>query len=181
VRLPRTAVIEDLDQQVRKALQRPRRSRIFPIALIIFAIAASACAYLWGNYGEQLRTAAFTTSAVRGSEAATSAERPVSRADFDTFDRETAVSFRSTAENLEAQKAELKRLSDQVADLVARVDALRNAVATVPASPPIQNSISAQPVGQPRQAAIAERNKPRAPKTGPISVGGAPLPRAPNR
>jgi len=181
MRLPRTAVIEELDQQVRQALQRPRRSRIVPIALIIFAIGASACAYLWVNYGDQLRTPAFTSPAAIDSQVATSAERTVSHADLDTFKRQTAVSFQSAAENLEAQKRELRRLSNQVADLAAKVDALRNAVATVPASPQMQKSISAPLVGQPTSAAVAERKKPRAPKAGPISVGGAPLPPAPNR
>jgi hypothetical protein len=39
-----SAVIEELDQQVRQALQRPKRSRIVPIALIIVVVGASACA-----------------------------------------------------------------------------------------------------------------------------------------
>ncbi len=173
---------DELDQQVRKALQRRRRSRVAPIALIVFAIGASACAYLWVNYGDQVRTAVFAIPSATGSPVAASGEQPVSRADFDSFERQTANSIHSATENLEAQKADLEKLSGQVADLIAKVDALRNAIATAPASQPIQNSISVPPpVGQPRPAAIAQRKKPQAPKAGSISVGGAPLPPAPDR
>ena len=172
---------EELDQQVREALQRRRRSRIVPIALVVFAVGASACAYLWVNYGDQVRTAMFAIPPATGSTVAASGEQPVSRADFDSFERQTADSVHSATQNLESQKADLEKLSGQVADLVAKVDALRNAVATIPASPQIQNSISVPPVSQPRPAAIAQRKKPQAPKAGPISVGGAPLPPAPDR
>lgn len=170
---------DELDQQVREALKRRRRSRVTPIALIMLAVVASACAFLWRNYGDQVRTAMFAIPPTIGSTVAASGEQPVSRADFDSFKRQTAASIHSATENLETQKAELEKLSSQVADLVAKVDALRNAVATAPASPQIRNSISGPPVGQPRPTAIAQHKKPQAPKAGPISVGGAPLPPAP--
>jgi hypothetical protein len=174
-------VTDELDHQVRLALQRRRRSPIVPIAVFVFAIIASACAYLWVNYGDQLRTAVFATPPVTAPGAA-SGEQPVSRVDFDTFERQTADSLRSVAENLEAQKADLKKLSDQLADLVAKVGALQSAPATAPTPPQIRNSIPAQPVVPPRPAAIAQRRKPPAPKpTGLISVGGAPLPPAADR
>jgi hypothetical protein len=177
----RATVTDELDRQVRVALQRRRRSRIVPIALIVFAISASGCAYLWVTYGDQLRTAVFATAPATGSAAATTGEQSVNRADFDTFERQTAGSFQSAAASLEAQKADLKKLSGLVADLAAKVDALRNAAATAPTSAPIQNSISAQPVASPRSAAITPRKTPQGPKSpGPISVGGAPLPPAPS-
>jgi hypothetical protein len=173
-------VTEELDHQVRLALRHRRRSRIVPVALILFAISASACAYLWVTYGDQLRTTVFATPPATGSAAATSGDPPVSRADFDSFKRETTDSVQSMLNSLEAQKAELKRLSDQAVDLQAKVDALRNAAATASTSAPIQNSN----VVPPRSAAIAPRKKPQGPKSaGSISVGGAPLSpaTAPNR
>jgi hypothetical protein len=163
-----------LDHQVRKTLRRRRRSRLFPIAVIVFAACATACAYLWVNHGAQIRTAVFASSQTTDPTTA-SGEPSVRRADFDTFERQTTDSLRSATENLEAQKADLKTLSDQVTDLVAKVDASRNAAATAPASPPI-----AQPVVPPRPARIAQRKNPEAPKSaGRVSVGGAPLPIAP--
>jgi hypothetical protein len=171
-------VTEELDRQVRLALRHRRRSRIVPIFLVVFAIGASACAYLWVTYADQLRAEVSDTPLATGSTIATNGKQPLSRADFDTFERQTADSFHSTAGNLEVQKADLKRLSDQVTDLAGKVDALRNAAATGPTLAPIQNSISAQPAVR-RSAAIAPRKKPQGPKApGPISIGGAPLPPA---
>jgi hypothetical protein len=176
VRVQRATVTEELDHQARPVLHR-RRSRIVPVALIVFALSASACIYLWVTYGDQLGTAVFATPPGTGSAFDTSGKQPVGRAEFDTFVRQMADSLQSTAGNLEVQKADLKRLSDQVADLAAKVDVLRNAAA--PTSAPIQNSISAQPVVPPQSAATASRTKPQGPKSpGPTSVGGAPLPPA---
>jgi hypothetical protein len=172
-------VIDELDQQVRTAFRRRQRSRISPIAIIVFAICAGASAYPWINHGDQIRTAIFATPQATGWAAA-SGEQSVSRADFATFQRQTADSLQPATENLEAQKVDLKKLSDQMTDLVAKVDALRNAEATAPISPPVKNSISAQPVVPPRPAALAQGRKPQAPRsTGSISVGGAPLPITP--
>jgi cell division protein FtsB len=170
---------DELDRQVRTALRRRRRSRIIPVATIVFAVCAGASAYLWINYIDQVRTAIFATPQATGPVAA-GGEQPVSRAEFATFQSQTADSLQSAIENLEAQKADLKKLSDQMTDLVAKVDALRNAEATAPVSPPVKNTISAQPVVPPRPAALAQSKKPQAPRsTGSISVGGAPLPITP--
>lgn len=173
-------VTDELDQQVRKALQHQRRRpRATPIALIVFAVGASACAYLWVNYADRVRAVLAEAPATSSTDAA-SGEKFVSRVDFESLQRQTADSIHSATTNLEAQKVDLEKLSGQVADLVAKVNGLRNAAATAPASRPIQNSSSAPPAGRPRPAVIAERKKPQAPKAGPISVGGAPLPPAPD-
>jgi hypothetical protein len=169
---------DELDHQVRTAMRRQRRSRIFPIAFIMFVICACACGYLWVNHGNELRTALFATPQATAPTAASS-EQPVSRADLDSYERQTTDSLRSATENLEAQKADLKKLSDQMTKLVAKVDALRNAEATAPASQPIKTLISGQAVMLPQRVAIAQRKKQAPKSTGPISVGGAPLPIAP--
>ena len=166
---------DELDQQVRLALRRQKRTRKVPIAVIVFAIIASASAYLWVNYGDLVRSTRFGTPTATAPGAA-SGDATVSRADFDAFERQTADLLRSASENLEAQKADLKKLSDQVAALVAKVDALQSGPATPPAPTPVRNSIAAQPIVPP-PAAIPQRRKPPAPKpAGSISVGGAPLP-----
>ena len=169
---------EELDQRVRDALQRRRRSRIVPITLIVFAVGASACAYLWVNYGDQVRTALFAIPPATGSMGSTSGEQPVSRADFDAFARPTTDTLQSMTVHLDAQGADLKRLADQVAALSAKVDAMQNATASIPAQTPVA-TVATPPIA-PRPVTVAQRRKPAAPKsTGPISVGGAPLPPAP--
>jgi hypothetical protein len=169
-------VTDELDHQVRLALQRRRRSPIVPIAVVVFAVIASGAAYLWLSYGDQVRSGVF--AAPPAGPVIASGEESVSRADFETFKRQAAESLQSTIEGLDAQKADLNRLADQVAALSAKFDALQGAMSSIPAHAPI--APTATPVVPPRPAAVAQRRKPPAPKpTGPISVGGAPLPPPP--
>lgn len=158
---------EELDRQIRPVLRRRRGSRLVPVGVVVFAVIASACAYAWVNYGDQVRTAEFGEPATTAPETA-GGEGPVSRADFDAFRQQTADSLRSTLEGLDAQKADMKRLSDQLAALSAKVDAQQGAAASIPVQAPIVAATT---------PAIVQRKKPLAPKpSGPISIGGAPLP-----
>ena len=166
---------EALDLQVREALQRRQRSRIVPIALIVFAVGASACAYLWVNYGDQARTAVFAIPSATGSRVAASGEAPISRADFDAFERQTADTLQSITVHLDAQQADMKGLANQVAALSAKIEITRGATSSIPAQTPVAPVAKPAP---PRPPTIAKRRKPAAPpkSTGPISTGGAPLP-----
>jgi hypothetical protein len=116
------AMTEELDRQIRPALRRRRRSSLIPVGVVVFAPVASACAYAWVNYGDQVQTAEFGAPPTTAPETA-GGEEPVSRANFDAFKRQTVDSLRSTLEGLDAQKADMKRLSDQLAALSAKTDA----------------------------------------------------------
>ena len=166
---------DELDQQVRDALQRRRRSRIVPIALIMCAVGGSACAYLWVNYGDQVRTAVFGIPRDTDSPVAARAEQPVSRADFEAFERPTLDTLHSITAHLDAQQADLRRLADQVAALSAKVEKLQAATSALPAQTAVAPVAAPVP---PRPPTVAQRSKPAAPTTpsGPISTGGAPLP-----
>jgi hypothetical protein len=167
-------VTDELDQQVRVALQRRRRSRLVPIALIV-AVGASACAYLWVNYGDQVRPLVFAIPPATGSTVAAGGEQPVSHTDFDAFARPTTDTLQSMTAHLDAQRAELKRLADQVGALSAKVETMQSITSSISAQTPVA-PVATPPV-PPRPATIAQRRKPAAPKSpGPISVGGAPLP-----
>jgi hypothetical protein len=170
-------VTDELDQQVRDALRRRRRSRIVPIALILCAVGGSACAYLWVNFGDQVRTAVFGIPPSAGSTVAATAEQPVSRADFEAFERPTLDTLHSITARLDAQQADLKRLADQVAGLSAKVESVQAATSSISA----QTQTPVAPIAAPvplRPPTVAQRRKPEAPTTpsGPISTGGAPLP-----
>jgi hypothetical protein len=167
-------VIDELDQQVRDALQRRRRSRIVPIALILCAVGGSACAYLWVNFGDQIRTAVFGLPSATASTVAASGEQPVSRADFDAFERQTVDTLHSMTLRLDAQQSDLKRLADQVAGLSARVETVQAATSSLPAQTPVAPVAAPAP---PRPPTAGRRRKPAAPTTssGPISTRGAPL------
>jgi hypothetical protein len=132
-------VTDELDQQVRDALQRRRRSRIVPIALIMCAVGGSACAYLWVNFGDQVRTAVFGIPPIPTTESTvlTRAEQPVSRADFEAFEQSTLDILHSITARLDAQQADLRRLADQVAGLSARVETMQTTTSSLPAQTPV--------------------------------------------
>jgi len=135
--------------------------------------------YLWLNYDSLARLAFADRSSaapqVDGSDTG------VTQKDFEAFRRKMADSLRSTTEDMDAQKADLKKLSDQVTALATKIDALQSsAPATGSRSAPAELLPGSQPVAAARSPVIAARKKPPAPKTtGPISVGGAPLPPPP--
>jgi hypothetical protein len=109
-------VTDDLDQQVRQALQRRRRSpRVF-LSICVLAAVAGTSGYLWLNY-DRLAKLAFAER----SSVAPAADTGVAQKDFEALKRQTAESLQSTIEDIAAQKAELKRLSDQVSALASEV------------------------------------------------------------
>jgi uncharacterized coiled-coil protein SlyX len=166
-------VTDDLDHQVQQALKRRRGSSKGLLYVFLVTAVAGTSGYIWLNY-DSLANLAFAERP-SGKPAIESNGAGVAQKDFETLKRETAESFQSMNEVIAAQKAELKGLSDQISALTVKVDAMQSAA-------PAFGAISAP--AEPRQPpaamtpAIAARKK--APKTtGPISVGGAPLPPAP--
>ena len=160
---------EDFDHQVRQALQRRRRSPRVLISVGVLAVIAAAFAYLWLNHDALFHAASFDEHPA-AAPVVDSAEETVTLKDFQSFQRETADTLQSAAQDIAAQKAELKTLSDQVSALSVKIDALPRATTAAPAQP-----VPARP-----PVIAATRKKQPAPKpTGPISVGGAPLPPAP--
>jgi uncharacterized coiled-coil protein SlyX len=142
-------------------------------ALVIvggLALIAAAAGYLWLNYDRFIEAASARAEA---APEAANVEEMVTLKEFQSFQQLTAESLRSTNQDIAAQQADLRKLSDQVSALTARIDVLQSAAEPAPAQP----ATLAEPVIPPRPAAIAPRKKPRIPKpAGPISVGGAPLP-----
>jgi uncharacterized coiled-coil protein SlyX len=151
----------------------PPRTRWLPIAIVAgLAVFAVASALLWNVWGDGLLALPSFTSATAPVPAEVP-DKTVGLKEFEALQQQIAASAQSTAQSIAAQQAEIKRLSDQVSALAARIEQLQNpapaaqATATVPTPPP------AAP------AAPAGRKRPNsAPKQPPgISVGGAPLPR----
>jgi hypothetical protein len=162
-------VTDDLDRQVQQALQRRRISPVVLAAVGGLAVVTAGAACLWFNYDRLVdRVSSAASPAIAPIVA--SGEEPVTQNDFEAFRRQMAESLQSMTEGMDTQKADLKKLSDQVSALAAKIDALQSA-------PQSTASVSG---GNARPPVAAARKKPPAPKTtGPISVGGAPLPPAP--
>lgn len=150
--------IEDLREPV------PKRRRWRLIAVVAgVALLGGASAWTWYAWDNGLPLLpSFTSSVAAPAEVP---DKPVGLKEFQTFRQQTGATLQSTAEFALAQQAAIKRLSEQLAALTAKVDALQRPVAPAPA---------AAPVPPPPPAA---QKRPAAAKPPPgISTGGAPLP-----
>jgi uncharacterized coiled-coil protein SlyX len=145
----------------------PGRRRWVAIAVAAgLALFGSGSALLWHAWGGGLATLPSFTSNAAPTEIA---DKTVGLKDFQTFQQQVATTVQSTAQLVAAQQAEIKRLSDQVAALGAKIDTLQRPAASAQAAAPVP-----PPAPPPPPAA---RKKPAAAKLPPgISTGGAPLP-----
>lgn len=85
-----------------------------------------------------------------------------------------AANLESLRQGFSAQQTDLKRISNQLSSLLARVDSLQNAVT------PLTTSSIPQPNARTRVARTSRKKTSRLPKpVGPVSVRGAPLSPAP--
>jgi uncharacterized coiled-coil protein SlyX len=157
--------IEDLHQPA------PARRRWVPIAVAAgLAMLGATSALLWRSWdgGLPALPSFMSSGAAPGAAPAEVADKTVGLKDFQAFQQQIAATLQSTAQLVAAQQAEMKRLSDQVAALAAKIDAQQR---------PAASAQAAAPVLPPPTPAPAARKKPAAPKQPPgISVGGAPLP-----
>jgi uncharacterized coiled-coil protein SlyX len=159
-------VTERADDDYDYAPSAQPRSRVlfWIIVIIVLAGTGVGSAFLWQAYGNGLSV--FRTGTATPEP--TPPDKPVGLADFQAFQQQIVGSMQSTEQVLAAQEAEIKRLSDEVAALSAKLDLVQHPVAPAEALAP---GPASKPVAPP------PRKKPAAPKpAGAISTGGAPLP-----
>jgi hypothetical protein len=147
--------------------EKPKgRALVGIVVAVMLAGAGSGSALLWRAYGTGLP--AFPSFTSVAATAAPVADKPVGLGDLQAIQQQIAGSMQSTEMLLTAQQAEIKRLSDQVSVLSAKLDLLQR---------PIASAQAAIPAPAAKPAAPAPRKKPGgAQPTGAISIGGAPLP-----
>jgi cell division protein FtsB len=159
---------EDIDDETRR---EPERRRWVPIAVVAgLAIIGVATALLWRAYGDSHPALPFFASGAAPGAASPAdvADKAVGLKEFQALQQQIAGSLQSSAQIVAAQQAEIKRLSDQVSALAAKIEALQNPATSAQAAAPVA------PAPPPPPAA---RKKPAAAKLPPgISTGGAPLP-----
>jgi uncharacterized coiled-coil protein SlyX len=162
--------IEELHQDLHRPV--PERRRWVPIAVaVVLAVFGAGSAWLWHSFGGELPALpSFASSGAAPGAAPTEVpDKTVGLKDFQAFQQQVAGTMQSTAQLVAAQQAEIKRLSDQVAALAAKIDTLQRPAATAQAAAPVPPP--------PTPAPAAPRKRPAAPKQPPaISTGGAPLP-----
>jgi uncharacterized coiled-coil protein SlyX len=159
------------------------RSRKGIVLATLLVILGAAAVFGWLSFGDELAELGFFAKAP-GSTASMGVGDSVAATEFTAFQAQTSASLQSATQLLNAQQAELKRLSEQLAGLNARIDGLQS---TVAAAAPAPSASGVPPVGTPQAAAAspaAAAPRPTAPRkrpaqpAGAISVGGAPLPGA---
>jgi uncharacterized coiled-coil protein SlyX len=154
--------------------------------LLAVLIVIGVGAYGWLNYD---RLAELTRSAAAATGVAPAADRTVNADEFEAFQQKTAASLQAMTDQITAQQAALKRLSDQLEGLTGQVAALASkldqtqAVGAPSSAAPAAVVLSA--THAPTTAATPARPAPTAPRkrpapAGAISVGGAPLPAQPS-
>lgn len=146
------------------------------VVTVMLACFGSGSALVSRAYGLALPSFASVTSASVASVASpaapvAAADKPVGLSDLKALQQQIAGSAQSTERLLaaqQAQQAEIKRLSDQVAALSGKLDLLQR---------PIASAQAALPAPAPKPVVAAKPKKPAAVQTtGSISTGGAPLP-----
>ena len=162
--------------QLDQPLLAQRRSRASGvITFMALVVVAGALAFLWFNYGDLVRSALFP--AMSAAPTVASGDDTVTQKDIESLKRQTAETLQAMTSDLDAQKEALRRLSDELSAVVAKVDALQS-----PTAPAQTAAVPAQPVVHARSAVAAAPRKPPTPKpSGRISVGGAPLPPGPDQ
>src|ERR1019366_10104584 len=118
------AVTDDFDHQIqldRRPVLQQRRSRAPRVLISVAALAiiAGASAYLWLNY-DSLFQAVSSIAHPAATPVVDSGEETVTLKDFQSFQRQTADSLQSVAQDIATQKTDLQSLSDQVSALAAR-------------------------------------------------------------
>lgn len=148
----------DIDYEPPEELEARRRVPFVIVALGL-AIIGSASAFAWRAYGGS----PYPSFAFGSSAAATAEPKMVGLDEFQAFQKQIVGQVQSNAQVLAAQQAEVKRLSDQMAVVSGKLDAIQSSIASARATLPT--------------ASPPAPNKPAKPKrSARISTGGAPLP-----
>jgi hypothetical protein len=146
-------------------IEAPKRRRWLPYAVVaMLAVTGSASAFLWRAYG----TTGFSLPSFGSSPPADAGDKVVMLKDLQAVQQPIVAQTQAGTQLLAAQQAEIKRLSDQMAALNAKLDALQQWIASVqpPAAAPVPKPVVPPPV----------RKKPAAPKPAEASPTGAPPP-----
>ena len=163
---------DDMDPTVRRILT-PRRSKA-PAILIMGAIAV---AYLCFSYFNKITSALLPVPPPEALPVSTTENRRVTTEQLDTLKLQIDESSRLATDGLNAQKADLQKLTDQISALVHKIDALEKAEASSLAHAEIRPDVSPSIPPRRRLPVIAVHRKPVPSRTtGPSTTGPGPAP-----
>ncbi|NYG45613.1 putative coiled-coil protein SlyX [Bradyrhizobium sp. IAR9] len=170
IEMMRARAVTDQSQEseLPLALRRPSKGFrwIFALLAVLLAFCAGG-AYFWTN----IETFAEAPPAheVEPPTLGLSSEDRAVLLGIQSGQQKTADEIAELNRNVDAQQAELKRISDQVAALTQRIEELQNP-APVASPAPAASSPPVRTTSKPAKRDV-RRSKPQ----GPVSIGGAPL------
>jgi hypothetical protein len=155
---------DDVDYEPEEPPKRRRGFRL--IVVVALAIVGIVSALIWRAYGGS--GPAFPSFTSASAPSAATGDKAVGIKDFQAFQQQLASQMQASTQLLGSQQAEIKRLSEQVAALAAKLDEFQHAV-TFPQPAPTASV--------PKPAAPPVRKKPAAPK--PVGASPAETPPPP--
>jgi TolA-binding protein len=158
----------DIDPKIRRILM-PRSSS--PVILVLLAIAVAALCV--SKYNEP-STATMPSPPPEAPPVATIEIRQTTSEEFDSLKRQIEQYSQSTMDEMNARKADLQKLADQISALTDKIDALQKASASSAARAEIRRDIIQTP---PRRSphVLAVHSKPIAePPASPGTTGPSP-------
>jgi uncharacterized coiled-coil protein SlyX len=97
------------------------------VLAVVLVVLGAAAVFGWLSLSDQPTTDGFSA---KSPASTASLGDSVAATEFVAFQAQTAASLQSATQLLASQQAELKRLSEQLAGLTARIDALQSQLAT---------------------------------------------------
>jgi cell division protein FtsB len=142
----------------------PKRRRWLSVIVVVaLAIMGSASAFLWRAYGNNVPT----FPSFGSTPPADAGDKVVMLKDLQAFQQQITAQTQAATQLLGSQQAEIKRLSEQMTALAAKLDTLQRSVTSVQVAPPA-------PVPKPIMPPV--RKKPVVPKPVEATPAGAPPP-----
>jgi uncharacterized coiled-coil protein SlyX len=162
----------DDDDDYEEPPEEPKSRRLFAVAIVVMLVMVGvASAFLWRAYGNDL-AALLSLASENGvsnpsaAQPASAAEKSVSLQAFQAFQQQLAGQMQGETQLLASQQAEIKRLSDQVAALSGKIDALQR-----PATPPpVQKKITPPERKKPAPTATARSPTSASPPPPPLKL-----------
>jgi uncharacterized coiled-coil protein SlyX len=132
--------------------EEPKRASWVSTAIVavLLACVGVGLAFFWRAYGGSVAALPSAASVNRPAAAPPgTAEKGVGLSDLQAVQQQLAGQLQAATQLLASQQAEIKRLSDQVAALTGKIDALQQPVAPAPVSKqvaPVKKKPAAAPV-----------------------------------
>jgi len=149
----------DSDYEPAEEPKDKRRAAFVVASALVLAIIGSGSAFAWRAYGGS----PYPSFALGSSSAVSTEPKTVGLDEFRAFQQQIAGQMQSNAQVLAAQQAEVKRLSDQMAAVSTKMDAIQSSIASARAAIPATTPPTPKKAAKPKPSAR-------------ISTGGAPLP-----